>query len=415
MNKAEKIIQLATLGIVIVMAIFLWTAFGQHDLSFSLLGQKTDAAVVKGNNTQQRLSPAIDAEIKDIEAQLKSPDRWPKDIDALRILSDRFASAVDQLPPQAVLEKWPDLLPRRWDIDALWLIKDVVASDVDGPSDFVGSATSHLEGKPERSSKEISEQLRVRRDEMLKIERTAAIAEAKKAINGKNVKGMEKVAEHLSKYMGQKDKEVEDLVEDLGRTILRSSINESLDALQKEFDGYAKMPDPMLKEFALTQFAQGIMSLRLRLHSAGLANDNDIKSKLNRLDEKMDPAIKDARKATQARDADRVKKYQVMALTRIKGVRPLKDIEDVEIAKVASVFDRNNPMSAASKAAKARSQDTLVADLVRLMAPINQGLLDEAVSQWFRKTYSKRFEELDEARQLELVTRFATANKLPLE
>jgi hypothetical protein len=53
--------------------------------------------------------------------------------------------------------------------------------------------------------------------------------------------------------------------------------------------------------------------------------------------------------------------------------------------------------------------------MVKLMAPINQSLLDEAVAQWFRKVYAKRFDELDELWKIALVERFATANKKPLE
>jgi hypothetical protein len=418
MNKSAVVIQATILVIVVAMSFQLWKL--DTDLKVISSNQEQISPGTKrpmANGTRYALPPAIDTEIKNIEQQLGDSDKWPKDAESVRNLNERFVSAVDQLPPWAVDELGPRLLPRRWDIDALWLAKEATPVDVASLSDVAGTIAAHLEGKPQGVSEKIHKELLKRKDQIDKAERSAAIKSVRQVLGSNEAKtrDLEKAAESLSKYADSSDKEIGELNRQLGAIVLKRTVIEAFEALQKEFEGNEKIADTQLKEYALLQFNQGLMAVRLRVHSAGLADDADVKPKLAGLDQKVTLALAAARSLAQSRQAEKLKGYQVWALRQIKAVRTLDDLRPSEIAKISSPIDKNLPNSAARKAAEARAQDALIIDMVKLMAPINQSLLDEAVAQWFRKVYAKRFEELDELWKIALVERFATANKRPLE
>lgn len=418
MNKSAVVIQATTLVVAIAMSVLLWKLDGDLKVVREKQEQISPGTTrPTANGTRYALPPAIDTEIKNIEQQLGDPDKWPKDAESVRSLNERFVTAVDQLPPWAVDELGPRLLPRRWDIDALWLAKEATPFDVASLSDVAGTVAAHLESKPQGVSEKIHKELLKRKDQIDKAERSAAIKSVRQVLGNNEAKArdLEKAAEYLSKYADPSDKEVGELNRQLGAIVLKRSLIDAFEALQKEFESNEKIPDTQLKEYALVQFNQGLMALRLRVHSAGLADDPDVKPKLVGLDQKVTLALAAARNLALLRQAEKLKGYQVWALRQIKAVRTLEDLRPSEIAKISSVIDKNLPSSAARKAAEGRAQDVLINDMVKLMAPINQSLLDEAVAQWFRKVYAKRFEELDELWKIALVERFATANKRPLE
>jgi hypothetical protein len=418
MNKSAVVIQATTLVVVVAMSVLLWKLDG--DLKVVRDKQEQISPGTNrptANGTRYVLPPAIDTEIKSIEQQLGDPDKWPKDAESVRSLNERFVSAVDQLPPWAVDELGPRLLPRRWDIDALWLAKEATPVDVASLSDVAGTVAAHLEGKPQGVSERIHKELLKRKDQIDKAERSAAIKSVRQVLGGNAAKtrDLEKAAESLAKYADSSDKEIGELNRQLGAIVLKRSFIEAFETLQKEFEGNEKIVETQLKEYALLQFNQGLMALRLRVHIAGLADDADVKPKLASLAQRVTLALAAARSLAQSRQAEKLKEYQVWALRQIKAVRTLEDLRPSEVAKIGSSIANKLPNSAARKAAEGRAQDALINDMVKLMAPINQSLLDEAVAQWFRKVYAKRFDELDELWKIALVERFATANKKPLE
>lgn len=418
MNKSAVIIQATTLIVVLVMSGFLWKLDGELKVVRDLQEQISPGAKrLTATGTRYVLPPAIDTEIKNIEQQLGDPDKWPKDAESVRRLNERFVSAVDQLPPRAVDELGSRLLPRRWDIDALWMAKEATPADVTSLSDVAETVAAHLEGKPQGVSEKIYKELLKRKDQIDKAERSAAIRTVRQVLGNNEAKtrDLEKAVESLSKYPESNDKEIGELNRQLGAIVLKRSFIEAFEALQKEFESNEKIADTQLKEYALVQFNQGLMALRLRVHSAGLGDDADVKPKLASMDQKVTLALAAARTLAQSRQAEKLKGYQVWALRQIKAVRTLEDLRPSEIAKISNPIDRNLSSSGARKAAEGRAQDALINDMVKLMAPINQSLLDEAVAQWFRKVYAKRFDELDELWKIALVERFATANKKPLE
>ena len=176
MNKSAVVIQATILVIVVAMSFQLWKL--DTDLKVISSNQEQISPGTKrpmANGTRYALPPAIDTEIKNIEQQLGDSDKWPKDAESVRNLNERFVSAVDQLPPWAVDELGPRLLPRRWDIDALWLAKEATPVDVASLSDVAGTIAAHLEGKPQGVSVKIHKELLKRKDQIDKAERSAAI------------------------------------------------------------------------------------------------------------------------------------------------------------------------------------------------------------------------------------------------
>ena len=407
MNKSAVVIQATTLIIVVAMSLQLW----KLDRELKVISSNQEPT------SSWTFPHAIDTEIKNIEQQLSDPDKWPKDVESVRGLNERFTRAVDQIPPWAVGDMAPRLLPRRWDIDALWLAREAMPNDVDLLSDASGAAVSHLESRPQGVSEKIVKELLKRKDLIDKEERNATVRVVIQVLGNKEAKtrDLEKAAGYLSKYTDSNDKEIGELNSQLGAIALKRSFIDAFEVLQKEFSSTEQIPEAMLKDYALGQFNQALMALRLRVHLVGLADDADVKPKLENLENKVAVALTAARNKAQLRQAEKLKGYQVWALRQIKAVRTLEDFRPGEIAKIVNLVDKNLPNSDARKAAEGRAQDALINDMVSLMAPINQNLLDEAVAQWFRKVYAKRFEELDELWKIELVNRFATAHKKPLE
>lgn len=407
MNKSAVVIQATTLIIVVAMSFQLW----KLDSELKVISSNQEPT------SSWTLPHAIDTEIKNIEQQLSDPDKWPKDVESVRGLNERYTRVVDQIPPWAVSVMALHLLPRRWDIDALWLANEAMPQDLDLLSDVSGAVVSHLESRPQGVSEKIVEELLKRKDLIDKEERNATVRVVEQVLGNKEAKtrDLEKAAGYLSKYTDSNDEEIGKLNSQLGAIALKRSFIDAFEVLQNEFSSTEQIPDALLKEYALGQFNQALMALRLRVHLVGLADDVVVKPKLDSLEKRVAIALTDARKQSQLRQAEKFKGYQVWALRQIKAVRTLEDFRPGEIAKIDNLVDKNLPNSVARKAAEGRAQDALINDMVSLMAPINQNLLDEAVAQWFRKVYAKRFEELDELWKIELVNRFATANKKPLE
>jgi hypothetical protein len=86
-----------------------------------------------------------------------------------------------------------------------------------------------------------------------------------------------------------------------------------------------------------------------------------------------------------------------------------------ETAKIAGRVDRANPLSEERAEASQRASATIRDELIDHMGPINQGVLDEAVNQLFRKVYQSRFDKLSKVDQFEVIKGFAVAEKRGVE
>jgi len=360
------------------------------------------------------LPKGIEDEIVKVEDQLKNESKWPKTTQGIQQLNDSLAKVVNKLPPWAQEEMLPRLLPRRWETEALWILASEPSAEADSLSTYVSSIESHLLNKPTDSSdaieKSLEKKMQITKKEIPKAERSAAIDAAKKAIESK--KDFEVAARQLVMY---DDEEAKLLLKKLNDISLEKSFAQEIRFVEKDLEKYEKLSDALLREYAIVRTNQSVMDLRLRMNFSGI-KESPLDEKINNLEKKVAKNIKDASGVRQLRDAEKLKQYQVWALNEIKKVRSFKTIEEIEINKIPGMVERNLSSSGARTTANGKARRVLIDELVAHMAPINQAILEPAVSQWFGKVYQKQFLKLsNETDQLEVVTRFATAIKRAVE
>lgn len=406
MNKVTAVMPAVVFTILMVMIFGFWKV--NSDLK-SISGQSGSQSHVLGKSTAYDLRPNIKAEIVAIEGQLADQSKWPKAAVDVQKLNEQLTKLVNELSPSEQEELLPRLVPRRWEIDALWILSNKPTAPLENFLNYAKSAEFHLSKKPIDSSDELEKRLLERsrevQDEIAKVERTSALNQAKLAVDGKG--DIDEAARLLSRY---DDKEAKDLAIKLNKIILVRVISNDIDSTGKEMEKYEAIPDVALKEYAIVRINQALMDLRLRIISTGFS-DEKITQKLGGLEKKVTANLTKASSAKQARDAEKLKKYQIWALEKIQNVRPLEEFEKSEKQKISSRIDLNNPLSNARKVAKTNANIALRKAMISNMAPINQGILDEAVAQLFRKVYQKHFEELDAVEQLEVIKGFATTTK----
>ena len=410
------------IAIIVIMSVvlgFMFTHLLALESEVRLVGDQVVMQTATLNRSLKNIVPlvlpkGIEDEIVKVEDQLKNESKWPKTTQGIQQLNDSLAKVVNKLPPWAQEEMLPRLLPRRWETEALWILASEPSAEADSLSTYVSSIESHLLNKPTDSSdaieKSLEKKMQITKKEIPKAERSAAIDAAKKAIESK--KDFEVAARQLVMY---DDEEAKLLLKKLNDISLEKSFAQEIRFVEKDLEKYEKLSDALLREYAIVRTNQSVMDLRLRMNFSGI-KESPLDEKINNLEKKVAKNIKDASGVRQLRDAEKLKQYQVWALNEIKKVRSFKTIEEIEINKIPGMVERNLSSSGARTTANGKARRVLIDELVAHMAPINQAILEPAVSQWFGKVYQKQFSELsNETDQLEVVTRFATAIKRAVE
>lgn len=358
----------------------------------------------------------VEEEITSVEDRLNNSSKWPTDVTQIQQLNDRLAGLVNKLPPWAQEELLPRLVPRRWEIEALWILESGPSTDVDADNlvTYVSSIESHLSKKPTESSAEMEKLLEQKMQntkvEIPKAERSAAIEAAKLAIESKM--GFEAAARQLVVYG---DEEAKLLLKRLSDTILENTFTQEISLVESDLEKFEKLPDASLREYAIVRANQAALDIHLRMFSSGI-REARLDEKIKALEISVEKSIKDVSSAKQLRDAEKLKRYQVWALNEIKQVRSMQTITEIEGKKISSDWVRRNPFANATKEAERNSLRILLDEFVTHMSPINQAYLEPAVSQWFGKVYQDRFSRFsNEGDQLEIVTRFATTSKRMIE
>jgi hypothetical protein len=411
MNKSAMLIQVAAVALLAALSIGLWRI--SSDLK-SVTDQVTQQSMlinrVLGKVLPYSLPAEVDVQIKAIQDRLTSESRAPTSQAAIEQLRTDLASVGGKLPPWAQEELLPRLVPMRWDIEALWLLASQPSDGLDQLSAYALTIDSLLSSKPIGSSDEIERRLTTRaqetEDTITKAERDNAVHQAERAIDDQ--KDIETAARLVSVYDDPKAKEI---TAKLNHIILARSIGDALRGVQDDFRKYQSIQDATLKEYALVRLSDATMDLQLRMLSAAPI-DPQLEKTVTTLRNTVAAGVASTRQSRQSL----LQAYQVWALKRIKQLPLYEEIEATEMAKIANQLDRNNPFSQANLGAKQKAQQILQTDMVRLLAPIDQGLLDLAVSDWFRKVYQQRFETLtDDAAKLAVVTGFSMTPKTSVE
>jgi len=134
MNKLLVVIQVLTLAALIFVASRTWNVNDELIQLEHRLKQRAEAvgaqlqqqshAINRALGTQipLQLPPGVEGAIHEIEEILGAESRWPKEQAEVQKLNERLGTVVDGLSPWAQEEVLPRLLPRRWEVDALWLL-----------------------------------------------------------------------------------------------------------------------------------------------------------------------------------------------------------------------------------------------------------------------------------------------------
>jgi hypothetical protein len=355
----------------------------------------------------------VQAKMADIESQLSDESKWPKTSSEIQKLNDRLASVVNSLPPWAQEELLPQIVPRRWEIDSLWFLANSEQATESSRMDQASAVEALLTQKPPSATDRLADKLRERQREILADiqlqEKTAAIAVATEAVEGR---GDSDTAIRMLAACEQ-DGDVTALAGKVQDALTRRAFSGEMDGIQKLLD-FANTAESRIKEYTLGRAEQMIIDVRMRMGAFSI-RDKSLLDRVEGLQQMAEAALQHITTAKQKREAESVKAYQKWSLQQIKQVQEYDAVADREIAKIEGRLYRNNPLSDARINASRKASAMIRDDLIRLMGPINQGLLEEAVNQLFRKVYQSRFDKLNKDDQLAVIEAFAVATKRSLE
>lgn len=409
MNRLIIGIQAALLIAVVTLIVRVWPLMTQ------LVTHRGPAPVQVSNVGEQRLPDAASVSLAEVEKTLSVQSSWPSARVGVEKLQEKLKEALNSLSPAEQELALPRLVPRRWEIQALWLLaKENEPSD--GQINAMKALADEIDllnaSAPAESAEELRQQLRNReqelRDKVAKLERSLAVEQARAALNAKGNGDLEVAIRQIAAF---DDEEARKLGYQLG-------LRRDLDSALAELDQLEKLADPALKEYGLAKLNQSVMDLRLRvvLNMPKLGSPEQATERLSSLEKNISDGYDKIVKVRRAEASKRTRDYQTWALAQMKAVQTFHALKEVEVAKISGPIDRHNPMSNAYKAAESRAISELERLMIFRMAPINQAVLDEAVATWYRKVFQDRFDSLnDEARKLRVVTAFAAADKRQIE
>lgn len=359
------------------------------------------------------LPEGVEEEIRAVESRLQDEKKWPTTPADVAMLSASLASVVNKLPPWAQEELLPRLVPRRWEIEALFFLTEPAGEPIDARFQFHRRMETHLskavDAVSEKLLKRLSERAESVEREIAASERSSAIALARKAVAENQ--SIEVALRGLAPYG---DSEAQDLTGKLNVALGIEYLSKDVDKLALDTERASKITDPVLHELLFVRLRNEINELRLRVVLNGLSDTSPTK-KLNSLEKIVVETHDKLVAARTAKEKEQIRQYQIWALGEIKKVRSFGELKSQESKEIASAVDRINPLSGANKEAVSRARQELKANLLRFMAPINQSLLDEAVLIWYRKRLERYMAELGEEQlQAEVVYAFATAKKQEL-
>lgn len=360
-----------------------------------------------------KLPDDVSTRLASVQKQITSAVQLPVDQLSIEKMRVELASLVEALPPWAQEEILPTLVPLRWELEGLWVLVNASEGNPAALSGRAATLDELLSNRPLGTSQPLADRLehaqREIEEKIVIAERADAVERAKVAISAP--KDLDDVATAIRLLSVYDDEETQALTDDLNRVILAGSLKSLLSNLKNDRNTNKTIKDPTLREFGLARTAESTMDLRLRALSAGFSG-TALGKEVEAFGQSVAVDVKSAIRERQNERARNLKKYQTWALKEIQAVPKYKEIEDAAMAKIPNAADRVNPVSHAARDAKASAQRTLREAMVLHLAPIDQGLLDVAVGEWFRMQYQDRFANLtDDGEQLALVTAFANTLK----
>lgn len=408
MNRFTIGIQAALLIAVLTLIVRVWPLMPQPASHQSPAQGQTSGV------GEQHLPVVASVNLAEVEKILSVQSSWPSAREGVVRLQEKLKEALNSLSPAEQERALPRLVPRRWEIQALWLLatENEPSDGQIGPMKALADEMDLLSGSaPSESSEELRQRLKNREQELrekaVKLERSLAVEQARAAINAKGSGDLEVAIRQIAAF---DDDEARKLGYQLG-------LRRDLDSALADLEQLEKLTDPALKEYGLAKLNQSVMDLRLRvtLNLPKLGSPEKASEKLSSLEKNISNGYDKVVKVRRAEATKRTRDYQTWALMQLKAVQGCDALKEAEIAKISGPIDRRNPMSDAHKAAVSHAMNELESLMISRMAPINQAVLDEAVATWYRKVFQDRFDCLTETHKLRVVTAFAAADKRQIE
>jgi hypothetical protein len=421
----------------------------------------------------------VDSEISIIEKRLSNESTWPKNSAEVQSLNIQLSDIVNSIPPWAQEELLPRLIPRRWEIDALWILMNPLEENDKALSTYGKAIEVLISQKPENSNETLNEKLKnrlIETEQKLKTEeKKSAFAFARLSIEGKE--SVDIALSLLAEYDDMESQKIKDKLRSISSEM---TIQNETSSLLNSLHFYNEIEDNNLREYALRKVYQIVMELKLRIIFANISNPK-IADDLAQIEQRVFENLATLGNEKQKRDSEKMREYQKWALNQIKSIKSfqydaildqvrstlisfkdhkqpmdwdmlqlypglagkIKETTNVELqgSKIdtdtqARIWSQVSPIGAKSgagwtdklwnKANESIAKNLLRHDdeiasyivgqsMVKYLAPINQGLLDEAVAQLFRKVYHSFYDKLLESDQIAVVEGFATADKKFLE
>jgi len=356
-------------------------------LQSAALGQALGKAV------PLQLAQAAEQELTALEQAVAAPATWPTTAAQVQALNDRLLALLRPLPPWAQDALLPRLLPLKWSIHALWILRSELPADRGELVNFDTNLQAHLDPLPDGVGAPLRTALQQHAAQVRERLRAATLAEVRQALTSPPPAGsdddrrLEKAAALLGALPGADDEETRKLRKDLEALALRQAAEKSLKEAQAQRALAARSADGAVAEHALQQARQGLMDLRLRFAALQPPPAGELAAVAQKAAEET-RAIDDA---LRKRHAERLQRYQAQVLRLLKQVKPLGATDFGEEKKKA-----------------------LAGQLIAL-AWVDRGLLDPAVADWFHSVYAEAFRQLDKPQKEQVVEAFATTAKRGLE
>lgn len=403
MNRLLLTLQFFILCAVVALLIRIWPMATNQSWSSPL-----------GHNGSPQVSNAIlpidlESSLAGIESVLGKQSGWPDSLEKVGELQKQLANIVNGLDPGKQEQVLPRLIPRRWEIQALWLLSKDMEPPIAETNKLRSLADEMdllLAAAPIDSSDQIKTHLAERERELRK---KIAEVEKRKIIDTANVALKADVIDKMEASI----RELSTIDDDDARKLkFFISLQRDVTMITADLEKIEKISDRELREYGYIRLRQQILDLRLqvKLGESRYGTNEKLTTKLGNADQRVSNGIENGLKARQDESSRKQTEYQKWALAQIRKVKTYEEHENEELVTIPAL-DRINPGSSLKKAALNRAQEALASSMNIHMAVINQALLDEAVATWYRKVFIDRFDKLDEARKQKVINTFASKEK----
>ncbi|TLM69248.1 MAG: hypothetical protein FDZ69_00310 [Deltaproteobacteria bacterium] len=357
-----------------------------------------------GNVMPLVLPPDVESKISEMESRLADESRWPKDAAEVQKQQSEMTNLMNSLPPWAQEELLPRLVPRMWELDTLEILKKSTGL-LENDQLMSAKAENLLTQKPPKASDVLANRLDAWQanieSQLASKEKMTTFNNANAALAGQG--NIEAAAVAISAY---DEPQARELSNKLNKNIVEKGLSSQVSVLAKDVLEY-KNNTPEIQEYLYNKAFQIILDIKSRAALAELANEPKLNQPILEIENTIKQNLTRLMSEQQKNHAEKIRKYQIWALDQIKSLRNIDDIKNEAKETTGKMTFYGDGKLAVSQIVRD--------ELIKYLSPINQGLLDEAVLQLFRKVYQSGFERLNEDDQFEVVKAFATATKRPLE